>query len=255
MTGALGDWLPYRVAGDGPRLYCLPHAGGSASAFRPWLGRLAGVEVCPLQPPGRETRLGEPPHETLAGFAADLADRLVADASAAPYAVYGHSLGALAAFEVVRAVVARGGRPPVGLVVSGCAAPQLLATTPEGVSDEEVLTLMRTLGGTPEAFLADARVARMLLPRVRADLAIRNSFRYQPGPPLRLPVTALAADADPRATVEEMAAWRDQTIGRFELHPYGGGHFAVLEQADRTLSLLDRALRPHLGAGAGALPG
>ncbi|UED82973.1 thioesterase II family protein [Streptomyces profundus] len=245
MTGALGAWLPYRPAGAGPRLYCLPHAGGSASAFRPWRDGLAEVAVSPLQPPGRETRSGEPPHASLDELCAELADRLIAEA-AGPYAVFGHSLGALVGFELVRAVLARGGPPPVHLFVSGCGAPGTLAPDAEGITDEEVLALMRGLGGTPEAFLADPRVARMLLPRVRADLTVRNSFRHRPAPPLDVPMTAFAADADPRVSVEDVAAWREETVGRFRLHTYEGGHFAVLDQQERTLSHVREALLPHL---------
>lgn len=252
MTDALGGWLPYPVPGAGTRLYCLPHAGGSASAFRPWRDRLAGVAVCPLQPPGRETRTGEPPHGSLDELCAELAERLVAG-TPGRYALFGHSLGALVAFELTHAVLERGGPPPVHLVVSGCAAPQSLTPDAERVTDEEVLGLMRSLGGTPEAFLADPRVARLLLPRVRSDLVIRNSFRYRPRPPLDVPVTALAADADPRASVAEVAAWREQTVGRFALHTYGGGHFAVLDQEERTLALLRTALAPY--AAVAGVPG
>ncbi|WP_062216687.1 thioesterase II family protein [Streptomyces sp. NBRC 109706] len=243
MTGALGGWLPQPPTGSGTRLYCLPHAGGSASAFRPWLGRLAGVAVCPLQPPGRETRMGEPPHNSLDELCAELAELLIAE-TPGPYALFGHSLGALVAFELIHTVLARGGRPPAHLVVSGCAAPQTLTPDAERVTDEEVLKLMRSLGGTPEAFLADPRVARMLLPRVRSDLVIRNSFRYRPRPPLDIPLTALGADADPRVSVADVAAWREQTVGRFTAHTYRGGHFAVLDQEERTLAALRDALAP-----------
>ncbi|RKN05082.1 thioesterase II family protein [Streptomyces radicis] len=253
MTARASRWLPFPVAAGAPRLYCLPHAGGSASAFRPWLGRLGGVAVCPVQPPGRETRPDDAPPASMAALCADLADRVIAETDG-PYAVFGHSLGALTGFELIRAIRERGGPLPEHLVVSGCSAPQTLTGDAEGLTDEQVLGLMRGLGGTPESFLDDPRVVRMILPRVRADLAVRNSFRYAPGPPLDVPITALAADDDPRADVASVAAWRDQTISRFRLHTYRGGHFAVLAQEDRTLAHLRTALAPWLPAPTAAAP-
>ena len=103
--------------------------------------------------------------------------------------------------------------------------------------------LFRSLGGTPELFLSDPRVLRMILPPIRADLTVKNTYRYAPSPPLEIPITALAAGSDARASVESMLAWRDQTIRAFRTHHFSGGHFAVLEQEALTLSRLGAALR------------
>ena len=247
MTSALltGRWLPFPVTEGRRRLYCLPHAGGSASAFRSWVGQLPDVSVCPLQPPGRETRQGETPHTSMAALASELASFILDDASG-PYAVYGHSLGALVGFEVVQEIRRRGGFMPSRLIVSGCPAPQWV--TPEDptvdvLSDSQIVSLLRSLGGTPELFLSDPRVLRMILPPIRADLTVKNTYRYAPAPPLEIPITALAADSDARASVASMLAWRDQTIRAFRTHHFSGGHFAVLEQESRTLAYLASALR------------
>lgn len=247
MTSALlaGRWLPFPVTEGSRRLYCLPHAGGSASAFRSWIGRLEDVSVCPLQPPGRETRQGEAPHTSMAALASELASFILDDAPG-PYAVYGHSLGALVGFEVVQEIRRRSGVLPTRLIVSGCPAPQWVSPedpTVDVLSDDQIVALLRSLGGTPELFLSDPRVLRMILPPIRADLTVKNTYRYAPAPPLEIPITALAAASDARASVESMLAWRDQTVRGFRAHRFPGGHFAVLEEESRTLAHLASALR------------
>jgi surfactin synthase thioesterase subunit len=242
-------WLPYPDTDAGVRLYCLPHAGGSASAFRPWIGRLAGVAIRPVQPPGRETRMGDSPHTDMAELTAELADVVLADAEDRPYAVYGHSLGALVGFELLHRIRRIAGRPPAHFLVSGCRAPQWAAPQDEtamdrDMSQDRMVAWLRSLGGTPEPFLADPRVLGMILPPIRADLSVKNSYEYHPHPPLDVPITSVAATDDPRAGVAAIGAWRDQTVGRFKLHTLSGGHFAVFDQAEATLEIIRRALCP-----------
>lgn len=255
-------WFPFaeHPGSAGPRLYCLPHAGGSASAFRSWFGRIGEVSVRPVQPPGRETRLRETPYREMDRLVADLADAVLADlvdeegpAGAAPggpvrpYAVYGHSLGALEAFELVREIRRRGGPDPLHLFVSGCGAPGDDPDSGEppigGMSDEQVVALLRRIGGTPEWMLGDPSVLRMILPPFRADFAVKESHAPRAEPPLSVPVTALAADGDARTGTAGMAGWEHHTTGPFQAYTLSGGHFAVLEQAGVTQRYIARALR------------
>lgn len=219
-------WFPFAEppGATGVRLYCLPHAGGSASAFRSWFGRIGEVSVRPVQLPGRETRLREPAYRTMDALVRDLADVLLDDLADPgspgghrPFALYGHSLGALEAFELVRELRRRGGPRPVRLAVSGCAAPGEDPTAGEpsvaGMTDAQVVALLRRIGGTPEWMLADPSVLRMILPPFRGDFAVRESHVHRPEPPLSVPVTVLAADGDPRAGLRDMAGWRRETTG------------------------------------------
>lgn len=239
--------LPYGLPDGALRLYCLPHAGGSASAFHSWVGRVGrpgSVAVCPLQPPGRENRLYEEPVDDMARLVSGFADVVQAGGDR-PWAVYGHSLGALVGFELVHELQRRGERAPEGLIVSGCPAPHLSETsgaTVAGMTDDQVVGLLRDLGGTPPEFLTDRLVLAMIMPRVRADFGVKDGYRYTPRPPLTAPVTALATTADPRAGVESMLAWRDHTVGRFHHRIQAGGHFTVLEQPARTREWLASAL-------------
>jgi surfactin synthase thioesterase subunit len=250
VTGTATDrWLPFpRPAAGGLRLFCIPHAGGGASAFRPWIGAVPGVAVCPLQPPAREARFRDEPHLDMGPLAAEIAD-VVSAATDGPYAIYGHSLGALTGFEAVREIRRRGGQMPVHLFVSGCAAPQVqdsLLPNVHDASDAEVVALLRRLGGTPESLLGDPALLELILPAIRADLTVKETYRYVPEAPLDLPLTVLAADDDPRAGAAETAAWREQAGGGFMLHTVGEGHFAVFEQARITHKHLREALKPWL---------
>lgn len=248
-------WLPFRGQTGAPpgslALYCLPHAGGGASAYRVWQGRLPGVAVLPVQPAGRENRLREAPHMEMAPLVRDLADVILADApSHAPdgrYAVYGHSLGALVAFELLREIRRRGGQEPVHLFVSGCVAPHRPfddGPSVRGMSRPELVGLLRKLGGTPDWLLSDPSVLDMILPAMQADFSVKETYEYYAEQPLNVPITALPSTDDPRAGRDLVAAWRDQTLGRFDLHTFVGGHFAVFEQVKLTHKYITEALRP-----------
>ncbi|MFC7386531.1 thioesterase II family protein [Sphaerisporangium rhizosphaerae] len=242
-----GRWLPGPVAaGARLRLLCLPHAGAGASAYRRWgAGLPAWIGAVPVQPPGRETRLGERPYRDCRALVRDLAGE-VAPTLSRPYAVFGHSLGALLAYELVRELIERGCPPPARLFVSGRKAPQLAETLPRlaGASLDELAGLLSLLGGTPPELLGDRKVLALMAPVLRADFAVNESHHYAPHAPLEVPITAFAATADARASVADVAAWGARTGAEFRLHTLHGGHFAVLEQATRVHALIAEELAP-----------
>lgn len=240
-------WVPLAASAppETPCLFCLPHAGGGASAFRSWVGGLPGVTVLPVQPPGRETRLREPSHQRMAPLVAELASVLPSVAGDRRYAVYGHSLGALVAFETAREIRRRGGTLPVHLFLSGCAAPQFQGGDNDSIATAPLRTLVakiRQLGGTPEWLLSDPGVLDMIVPAIRADFSVKETYCYQPEPPLDIPITVLASTADSRAPYGMQAGWREHTTAEFGLNLLPGGHFAVFEQAVTTRSCLARVL-------------
>lgn len=231
---ARSPWLPFAAAPDAcVRLLCLPHAGAGASAYRAWgAGLPAGIGCCPVQPPGREKRHLERPLTSVHELAGLLAPEVIASVRP-PYALFGHSTGALAAFQLARRIRELDGPAPVHLFVSGRPAPQipLPRTALRGLSMTELAAVLRKLGGTPEAVLRDEDMLRRVYPLLIADFAVNEEYAYQPGPSLAVPLTVFAATADPGTSPAQAAAWAEQTSAAFRLCPVEGDHFAVFDKA------------------------
>ena len=171
-------------------LLCLPYAGGGASLFRDWSKDLPpAVEVRALQPPGREERLLEEPFDSVGALADALAE-VVAPELDRPWAVFGHSMGALTAFELVRRLRERGVPTPVHFFASAFRAPQLACPVPtihELPADEFLTELNRRYDAVPAAAMESAELLELFLPGLRADVAICDTYAYTAGPPLDLP--------------------------------------------------------------------
>lgn len=248
LRTAASPWLPFGLPDGDTRLYCLPHAGGSASMFLPWSRGIDGVSVRPVEPPGRGTRFGHSPYTRIGPLVADLAQTILEQEweEEGRYAVYGHSLGALVGFELLRELRRLGAPAPVHLFVSGCLAPDDPAQEEEppiaALSDAQVADVLRRIGGTPERLLRDRTAMRLILPPFRADFQVKQSYACRPDLPLDVPVTAIAASADLRVGAAAMSGWERHTTDRFELLTLAGGHFAVLEQAEATQRIIRRAL-------------
>jgi medium-chain acyl-[acyl-carrier-protein] hydrolase len=227
------------------RLFCFPYAGGGASAYRGWPADLPeSVEVCAVQPPGRESRLREPPSDDLLR----LADRVVEGARPwmdGPFAFFGHSMGALLAFETVRALRRAGMPGPEWLFVSGRRGPRIpdpeppLSHLPE---PEFIAEIQRRFGGIPAEVLKHRELVELLLPGLRADVASLEKYAYEPGELLECPVTAVGGGSDPRATRDELQAWRGETRGPFEARTFPGGHFYLREEQREVTRLIGTSL-------------
>lgn len=227
------------------RLYCFSHAGGNAVSWLPWQELLgADIDLRAVQLPARGMRLHEAPYLAMPPLLDDLADVLAADADARPFAFFGHSLGALLAFELVRKLREQSRPLPQQLILSGSAAPWLrppLRRLHE-LPDHELLEALRELGGTPSAVLEEPGLMAMLLPSIRADFALVASYQYRPGPPLPVPLTILAGRDDPLAGSAATQAWRETTSASCNVHWFDGGHFFIHEQQEVVLACLRRSL-------------
>jgi surfactin synthase thioesterase subunit len=236
--------------GAGARLICFPHAGGSASAFLP-LSRLLSpeVDVQAVQYPGRQDRRAERPIGTLTDLALASFAALRARADDRPLALFGHSMGALVAFEVARLLEREGGGPPAHLFVSGRRAPssgRFGGGHPR--DDAEIIAHLRKLDGTDARLLEDEEIVRMILPALRADYAAVGSYE-RTGARVSCPITALTADADPQVTPGDADAWRDHTRGEFDLRVFRGGHFYLFQHLQEIGDLITGLLlnRDHSG--------
>ncbi|RKN47497.1 thioesterase II family protein [Micromonospora endolithica] len=221
------------------RLVCFPHAGGSAGYFAALAERLPGVEVLAVQYPGRQDRLHEGCAPTLAGLADDLAG-VLREADRGPWAFFGHSMGAIVAFEVARRLT---GRPaPVHLFASGYQAPsRLRGGSVHRGEDDDVLAELRTAGGTDPQWLADPALRALLLPTVRGDYRVVETHPRSRAT-VDCPITMLMGTDDPHTTPGEAAAWAEHTTGAFDLRVFEGGHFFLDRRVAELGSLITAAL-------------
>lgn len=240
-------WLPFGThPGCSVRILCFPHAGAGASAYRAWGLRLPTfVGVCPVQPPGREKRHLEKPLTTVAALVTGLAPEIIANIRR-PYALFGHSTGALCAFELARKIRALGGPAPVHLFVAGRRAPQLpMSRTDIGqFSMLELKAYLQDLGGTPDEVLAKDDLLRNIQPLLAADFSINEGYAYQPEPALDVPITAFAATHDAGANPHLMIPWHRQSSSGFRMHTLRGGHFALFDHAEEVRDQIADTLRP-----------
>lgn len=227
------------------RLFCLPHAGGGARAFHSWNAALpASVEVCPVLLPGRESRLSESLYIQMEPLVSVMAQELRPWLDV-PYVVFGHSMGALLAFEWVRRIQREGHPMPAWLFLCGRRAPDMPGDTNllHSLTDcEFVKELCRRYNGIPDELLRDAEFMEGVLPILRADIATVESYRFQEGEPLNCPITAFAGSQDKSVNWDQLVAWKRQTSQRFAMHILPGGHFfpqlSMLQAISSTLTEL-----------------
>ncbi len=235
------------------RLIAFHHAGGSASLFRTWpKGLPASVEVVGVQLPGREERLDEPPLRSVALIVDELA-RQILPLLELPCCFFGHSMGAMLAFEVTRTLRRTGQVTPQQLLVSGRWAPQLPdpSRALSGLPQAEFIEAVRRLGGTPPEVLAHRELLELLTPILRADFALCESYRYQPESPLDTPVIAFGGLADAAVTTASVDAWSAQTSAAFRACFLPGDHFFINAARPALLAEITGALEagaPHRAA-------
>lgn len=250
QRGVDGTWLTAGRPNPSASLslFCLPYAGGGASAFRAWARELpAAIDVCAVQFPGRETRWLEAPFERMRPLTSALAD-VLAPRLARPYALFGHSMGALVAFELTRELRRRRLGGPRLLVASAHRAPDLPSPTPplRDLPDEQLVEQMGRIQGSSDALLQDADVRACMLPLIRADFAVCETYVYEPDAPLECPILAMGGASDPHVSRPELEAWREHTRAEFTLRLLHGGHFYLHTARSALLRHLGTELaRPH----------
>jgi len=225
------------------RLICLPYAGGGPQIYHTWARSLpSSVEVCAVQLPGHGKRLLQPAFNQLAPLVA----ALLAEAQGAfdkPFALFGHSMGGLIAFELARALRSHRGFHPAVVFASGCDAPQYPEEKPlHALPTSELLEEIRRLDGIPEEVLAHEELVELLLPTLRADLTLAETYRYSRGEPLDCPISAFAGDLDPMARPEQVRGWEEHTTSRFSLRILSGGHFFLQTRKPQLLRMIAEEL-------------
>lgn len=224
------------------QLFCFPHSGASAAPFGRWRRLLPEVELRPVELPGHGRRIDEPLFDDMPPLVARLVDELC-HALRPPFALLGHSLGALLAFELAHALRERGLPAPAALFASGTAAPGRRDDSEFAVekSDAELVEHLRRFQGTSEAVLAESELMRLALPVLRADFRMCGRYRHRARPRLDCPIHVLGG-RDDTATAEQLEAWREESRGGFSRTMFDGGHFFLFRHEAATVGLVRQLL-------------
>jgi len=227
------------------RLFCLPYAGGNGAVFRGWQSKSpAWLQICPIELPGRGWRFADVMPRSIPELAHDIACSLRAH-SDIPFALFGHSMGASIAYEVVRSLEGSRNRALCRLIVSAARAPFLdrLTLRTSDLSDGDFLEHVRNLGATPSEVLANPELMAVLLPMLRVDFAICE--RYSPSGlyAIKTPITAFAGTEDPDISVSDVEAWGRISTTNFEIRRFPGGHFFIKSNEAAVVAAVVNELR------------
>jgi acyl transferase domain-containing protein/surfactin synthase thioesterase subunit len=229
------------------RLLCFAYAGAGASIFQTWAKELPAIELCAIQLPGRERRFTEEPFNRLKPLIQTLVP-LLKPYLDLPFAVFGHSMGALLSFEVIRELRRQNAPLPFHLFVSGFNAPQLPDLKPpiHCLPDSQFIEKIKDLGGTPEQVVQDKKLIKQFLPVLRADFAILETYFYTNKPPFEFPITAFGGLEDRKVSQEQLAAWEQQTKAYFALQMFAGDHFFLHSAQEELLQAIFQKLETKL---------
>jgi medium-chain acyl-[acyl-carrier-protein] hydrolase len=212
------------------RLICVPYAGSGALAFHSWAALFPpGLEMCAIELPGRANRLSEPSMTALPPLIEALVPELQPYLDV-PFVIYGHSMGALIAFELARYLRRHLGLEPRHLFFSARPAPQLVSrmTPIHHLPDAEFVEQLRVrYNGIPQIILQEPELLKLFLPAMRADFTLLETYTYTPDEPFACPITVFGGTVDITVNEEELREWSAQTHGEFNLHMFHDGHFFI----------------------------
>jgi surfactin synthase thioesterase subunit len=250
-------WVTYPRANPGAdiRLFCLPYAGGGASVYRLWLSGLPSfVELCPIQLPGRENRFRDRMFTSLPPLVQAIAQAIYPHLDK-PFVFFGHSMGAKLAFELARLLRREHGPEPLHLFVSGHGAPHIAGTEApiHTLPDAEFIREVQRYEGLPQEVLESEELMRYLVPILRADFSVNETYVYTEEAPLRSSITAYGGLRDENVSRDDIEAWREQTTTSFDFLMFPGGHFFLQTEGVfflRELSYQLHRLKERLTSGS-----
>lgn len=226
------------------RLYCFCYAGGSAASFMPWQALLnPGIEVCAVQLPGRGTRMHEQHYTDFPALIKALA-QVMSKEREMPFAFFGHSLGALIAFELTRYCKYRHLPEPKRIFMSGCDAPQHKGVSKNlhSLPDDGLIEALEAYNGTPSEILANRELLELVLPTIRADFALAANYQYRPMPPLDIPITVFEGRLDEHIRLDDVGGWARETTADCRVHWFEGDHFFINGEQQKVIDLLNSEL-------------
>ncbi len=248
-----GVWIQRPAMGERPaaRVICFPYAGVGASVYRNWAqGLAAGIEVCAVEWTGRGARLREPPLQDIGAIVSGLLPHLRALLDV-PAVFFGHSMGAVLAYETTLRLRTERAPLPLHLFVSARRPPSLPDTAPplRHLSDENFITeINQRFGGIPRQILEDPEVLALLLPALRADVAALETHRPPAREPLSTPITVFGGTDDWITPRSHLEAWRSETTAAMKLRLLAGGHFFLEQRRPEILAEIASVLTPALSS-------
>lgn len=219
--------------------------------FRQWSKELlrSGIEVVPALLPGRESRVRQPGF-TAADQYVEVLAREIFPYLDKPFGLFGHSMGAIIAFELTRRLRDERGLEPKHLFISGRRAPRIPRRDPyvHDLPEPEFIAELERMNGTPQEVLAHKELMELMIPLLRADFSVCHTYTYAPGQPLRCPITVLGGTRDEEAPPDELDLWREETTGNFNVHLLDGDHFFINqpEPQNEVIRIITAALNPPI---------
>ena len=244
MRPQLNPWLirPKSAPKAKLRLFCFPYAGGNASTFHSWAHKLPDeIEVCGVQLPGRGERIRQQAYTHISTLLPALIEGIQPSLDK-PFVFFGHSMGALLSFELSRRLRELGAPLPLQMFLSGRAAPQLPDPEPPKhlLPEDEFISELSRLNGTPRQILEHRDLMQLVIPLLRADFAVCETYVYVDQPPFDCPFSVMGGVQDTQVTRDRLEAWRKQTTGPFSLRMFPGDHFFLTTSERLVLESLYR---------------
>ena len=250
MTSSLDAWvaLPRPAAITAKkRLFCFPFAGGGATAYRKWAGSLGPhIEVCAIQLPGRESRLLDPALDDVDALVAALLEHLPSYFDR-PYAFYGHSMGALLAFELTRSIEKLDGlRGPERLFLAAHRAAHLPLQRPpmSTLSDADFIEKIRSYGGFVDEILNNSEMMELILPTIRADFRLCDHYKLKDQTPIQCPIHVFAGSQDAQTLLDSTYAWSLRSKAPVDVQVFSGGHFFMHSHMNEVHDAIKKRLIP-----------
>lgn len=231
------------------KLFCFAYAGGNANVFRSWLDKLdPRIELHAIQLPGRAARFKEPLLDSMESILDALEASKSFELINGDYAFFGHSMGASIAFELSRRLQAKNASLPKRLIVSGRRAPSLLVAKDENrqytyeLPKDQFIERLKNLNGTPEALLAHEDLMNLMEPILRSDFKVIETWQYQPGACLNIPLSIFMGIDDEHVSEESLVAWKKESTQACEVHVFPGDHFYIQKYENELLEKINNCL-------------
>lgn len=231
------------------KLFCLPYAGGSSAIYTTWKNYVnPNIELCPIELAGRGKRFQEPLYNTIEEMVNDVYDQIKDDVEKDSYAIFGHSMGSIIAYELCYKLEEKNARKPVHIFFSGHKAPNIIRDE-ESIHDlpnEQFKNKLIELGGTPKEFFESKELCDMFIPIIRADFkAVENYIYNGENDKLNTNISVMYGKKE-EMTMNEILQWRNHTSGETKIYPFEGDHFFINDNSQNIVNIINHTLLDNM---------